>query len=184
MVKFFQLMKEVMAILGCVFCILIAVKVISDPFFSKRTMGKNEVEMCDMEMMCAKIELAAREFKKGKEEQGWESFLATNSYCISRGTLPRGQFYNVAQIINPDANAWDFDKETNRVPAYFVVWDDDGIKVWKMSSVAELRQMPKRLWTKADLQKLFEIFDRVYGEENSGDTSSTAAAGGARPVAG
>ena len=163
MSKFLCLVKSVMAIVGCAFCILVAVTKLPGPFFRKRTMQINIAELCKMKEMCSRIEHARQE-TKNKGEQAWEQFIQTNSYIVTNQRLPNGEFYVAAMIMNPNANVWDRGSmDDARVRAYFVVFEGDDIKVWK-ESVGEaypIRQIPNREWRVDVRRKLFEVFNEV-----------------------
>ena len=167
MSKFFQFSKSAMAVIGCLFCILIAVTKLLDPMFHRRCIKKEVLELCDMQEMCARVECARQATKNGGD-MAWEHFLSTNSYYVVGRSSSDGQFYFTAMITNPDAKVWDRgSRDDNRVRAYFFLWEKDGIQVWKecVGKKYPLKKISSRLWTTDMRRKLFEVFEEVYGEK-------------------
>ena len=119
MSKFFQFSKSAMAVIGCLFCILLAVTKLLDTMFHRRCIKKEVLELCDMQEMCARVECARQATKNGGD-MAWEHFLSTNSYYVVGRSSSDGQFYFTAMITNPDAKVWDRgSRDDNRVRAYF-----------------------------------------------------------------
>ena len=163
--KFFHLAKSIMAVFGCLCCCLIAVMCMIGPMFHRRVSKKNHVELWNMKELCAKMEYARRE-TKSEGVQAWDQFLLTNSCYVSGRGLPDGQFYTVAMIMNPDEKVWDEgNNDDNRTRAFFVIAEKDGMHVWqeRVGKEYSLRQIPRQRWSKANLRKLFEVFEEVYG---------------------
>ena len=168
MTKTMQLLKSIMAVLGCVFCILLALTKLSRPLFDKRSSRMDRMVLEDMKVMCARMDCAMDAIRNGGELDR-EMFCETN--CFARRRFPNGDFYNVAMIANTDPKAWDREerqKAPGRACCYFVVQGSGGTSVWKMCGGGEnpLRQMTGRTLTVSERQNLFEVFDETYGGED------------------
>lgn len=170
--RFLCLVKDVMAIVGCVFCILLAITKLAGPFFQKRTMQKKQAELATIKEMCSRVEYARQEIKD-KGERHWEQFVRTNSCCVAGRRLANDEFFVTAMIMNPDVNVWDRgDVEDARVRAYFLVLEKDTIKVWKerVGGAYPITQIPIREWGVDERRNLFEVIDELCG---GGDVANT-----------
>ncbi len=167
MTKFLRMAESVMAIVGCVFCIMVAVTMLTGPIFRKRIATKSIVELSSMKEMCARIGYARQE-TKDNGKLAWEQFILTNSCCVTGKIVRDGEFYTATMIMNPDPNVWDWESASafdTRVRAYFVLLEKDGLQVWKdcVGKELPLRQIPNRKWNVDMRRRLFELFDEVYG---------------------